>query len=348
MKFQGAIIMKKVITAIVIVALAVVFVLAGCKQKKQQSANIYRIAVIPKGTTHIFWKSIHAGAIKAQEELKASGVNVEIIWKGPLKEDDRESQIQVMENFVTQGVTGIVLAPLDDVALRIPVKEAVNNGIPVVIIDSGLKSEDYVSFVATDNYVGGRKGGERLAEILGGKGKVIMLRYQEGSASTMNREQGFLDVLKEKYPGIKVVSANQYGGATTESAYQASENLLAPLEKADGGLTIDGIFCPNESTAFAMLRALEDSDLAGKVKYVGFDSSERLVQGLRNGEIQGLVLQDPINIGYLGVKTLVAHLQGQKVEKRIDTGSAVATPENMDEPKMKNLLEPDFKKWLNE
>jgi ribose transport system substrate-binding protein len=341
--------MKKVITAIAIVAAAVVFTLAGCKQKKtEKGADIYRIAVIPKGTTHIFWKSIHAGAIKAQQELKASGVNVEIIWKGPLKEDDRESQIQVVENFVTQGVTGIVLAPLDDVALRIPVKEAVNNGIPVVIIDSGLKSEDYVSFVATDNYVGGRKGGERLAEILGGKGKVIMLRYQEGSASTMNREQGFLDVLKEKYPGIKVVSANQYGGATTESAYQASENLLAPLEKADGGLTIDGIFCPNESTAFAMLRALEDSDLAGKVKYVGFDSSERLVQGLRNGEIQGLVLQDPINIGYLGVKTLVAHLQGQKVEKRIDTGSAVATPENMDEPKMKNLLEPDFKKWLNE
>jgi ribose transport system substrate-binding protein len=253
-----------------------------------------------------------------------------------------------MENFVTQGVTGIVLAPLDDVALRMPVKEAVDSGIPVVIIDSGLKSDDYVSFVATDNYIGGQKGGERLAEILGGKGKVIMLRYQEGSASTMNREQGFLDVLKEKYPDIEVVSANQYGGATTESAYQASENLLAPLRTPDGGLSIDGIFCPNESTAFAMLRALEDSGLAGKVKYVGFDSSDRLVQGLQNGQIQGLVLQDPINMGYLGVKTIVAHLQGEKVEKRIDTGSAVATPENMNDPKMKNLLEPDFKKWLNE
>jgi ribose transport system substrate-binding protein len=341
--------MKKVIAAIVIVALAVIFATAGCKQKEtEKSVDTYRIAVIPKGTTHIFWKSIHAGAIKAQQELKAADVNVEIIWKGPLKEDDRESQIQVVENFVTQGVTGIVLAPLDDAALRMPVKEAVNSGIPVVIIDSGLKSDDYVSFVATDNYKGGRKGGERLAETLGGKGKVIMLRYQEGSASTMNREQGFLDVLKEKYPDIEVVSANQYGGATTESAYQASENLLAPLQTAGGGLSIDGIFCPNESTAFAMLRALEDAGLAGKVKYVGFDSSERLVQGLRNGEIQGLVLQDPINMGYLGVKTLVAHLQGQKVEKRIDTGSAVATPENMDEPKMKNLLEPDFKKWLNE
>jgi len=340
--------MKKVLIVIVLAALAVIFTLAGCKQKTQEGTKKYQIAVIPKGTTHIFWKSIHAGALKAEQELKAAGVDVEVIWKGPLKEDDRESQIRVVEDFITRGVSGIVLAPLDDAALRVPVKEAVNAGIPVVIIDSDLKSEDYTSFVATDNYVGGRKGGERLAEILGGKGKVIMLRYQEGSASTMNREQGFLDVLKEKYPDIEVVSANQYGGATTESAYTASENLLAPLRTPDGGLSIDGIFCPNESTAFAMLRALEDSGLAGKVKYVGFDSSDRLVQGLQSGKIQGLVLQDPINVGYMGVKTLVSHLQGQKVEKRIDTGSAVATPENMNEPKMKNLLEPDFKKWLNE
>ena len=340
--------MKKVVKIIVLVAVVVISASIGCKREKQEGATTYRIAVIPKGTTHVFWKSIHAGAIKAEQELKASGLDVQVIWKGPLKEDDRESQIRVVEDFVTRGVNGIVLAPLDDAALRRPVKDAVDSGIPVVIIDSDLKSEDYVSFVATDNYVGGQKGGERLAEILGGKGKVIMLRYQEGSASTMNREQGFLDILKKKYPGIEVVSANQYGGATTESAYQASENLLAPLRTAGGGLTIDGIFCPNESTAFAMLRALQDSGLAGKVKYVGFDSSDRLVQGLRGGEIQGLVLQDPINMGYLGVKTIIAHLRGEEVKKRIDTGSAVATPENMDDPTMKNLLEPDYRKWLNE
>jgi len=341
--------MRNVVRIIALVAVAAVSAFIGCKQKTEQnSAKKYQIAVIPKGTTHVFWKSIHAGALKAEQELKAAGLDVEVIWKGPLKEDDRESQIRVVEDFVTRGVNGIVLAPLDDAALRMPVKDAVSNGIPVVIIDSDLKSEDYVSFVATDNYLGGRKGGQRLAEILGGKGKVIMLRYQEGSASTMNREQGFLDTIKKDYPGIEVVSANQYGGATTESAYQASENLLAPLRTADGGLKIDGIFCPNESTAFAMLRALQDSGLAGKVKYVGFDSSDRLVQGLRNGQIHGLVLQDPINMGYLGVKTIVAHLRGEDVQKRIDTGSEVATPENMNDPKMKNLLEPDFKKWLNE
>ncbi len=339
--------MKKALAVVVFVAIAVVFIAIGCKWKEETEGK-YRIAVIPKGTTHVFWKSIHAGAVKAEQELKDSGLEVEVIWKGPLKEDDRESQIRVVEDFVTRGVSGIVLAPLDDVALRMSVKDAVNNGIPVVIIDSGLKSEDYTSFVSTDNEIGGRKGGERLAEILDGKGKVIMLRYQEGSASTMKREQGFLDVLKEKYPEIEVVSANQYGGATTESAYIASENLLAPLRASDGGLTIDGIFCPNESTTFGMLRALQDSGLAGKVKYVGFDSSDRLVQAMENDEIHGLVLQDPINMGYLGVKMMVAHLRGEQVDKRIDTGSSVATPENMDDPKIKNLLEPDFKKWLNE
>ena len=344
--------MKKIFGVIALAVLTVIVASIGCKkedaQKEETSAAKYQIAVIPKGTTHVFWKSIHAGAVKAEQELKASGLDIEVIWKGPLKEDDRESQIRVVEDFITLGVTGIVLAPLDDAALRMPVKDAVNNGIPVVIIDSGLKSDDYNSFVATDNEVGGRKGGQRLGELLGGKGKVILLRYQEGSASTMKREKGFLDVLKEEFPQIEVVSSNQYGGATTESAYMASENVLAPFRTPDGGLTVDGIFCPNESTTFAMLRALQESRLAGKVKFVGFDSSERLVKGLRDGEIHGLVLQDPINMGYLGVKTMMAHLQGQEVEKLTDTGSDVETLENMDDPRMKDLLEPDVKKWLDE
>jgi ribose transport system substrate-binding protein len=339
--------MKKALAVFGLVAIAFVFIAVGCK-KKDENKSKYRIAVIPKGMTHVFWKSIHAGAVKAGLELKESGLDVEVIWKGPLKEDDRESQIRVVEDFITRGVSGIVLAPLDDAALRVPVKNAVDFGIPVVIIDSGLNSEDYTSFVATDNYIGGRKGGQRLAEILDGKGRVIMLRCHEGSASSTKREQGFLDILEEKYPDIEVVSSNQYGGATTESAYIASENLLAPLRKPDGGLTIDGIFCPNESTTFGMLRALEDSDLAGKVHYVGFDSSDRLVLAMRKGYIKGLVLQDPINMGYLGIKTIIAHLQGQPVEKRIDTGSVVATPQNMDDPHIKNMLEPGFRKWLNE
>lgn len=308
----------------------------------QPSAETYTIAVIPKGTTHEFWKSVHAGALKASEEL-----GCEIIWKGPLKEDDRDEQIKIVEDMTSRGVSGIVLAPLDDTALRMPVQDATNKGIPVVIIDSALESEDYVSFVATDNRNGGKIAGERMAELLGGKGKVAMLRYAEGSASTTEREAGFLEAI-EAAEGIEVVSSNQYGGATTESAYKAGENMLAPLKSTDGTLSVDGIFCPNESTTFGMLRALQDGRFAGNVRFIGFDSSEKLVQAMRDGELDALVLQDPLNMGYLGVKTMVEHLQGGTVEKRISTGETLVTPQNMDEPDMQALLMPDFKKWLGE
>jgi len=333
------------------------FAWLGCKKKESSSpkseirkpspsqpspekaSKPLTIAVIPKGTTHEFWKSIHAGAVKASREL-----DVEIIWKGPLKEDAREEQVKVVETMITRGVSGMVLAPLDDTALRLPVEEATRSGIPVVIIDSDLKTDAYISFVATDNYLGGKLGGERLAQLLNGQGKIAMLRYQEGSASTMNRERGFLNAIAE-FPDIEVVSSNQYGGATTESAYQASESMLAPLKSGDG-LTVDGIFCPNESTTFGMLRALQDSALAGKVFFVGFDSSPKLVQAMKDNQIHGLVLQNPMKMGYLGVHTIVAHLQGKTVERMIDTGVKVITPEAMDEPENKQLLEPDLSEWL--
>ena len=312
---------------------------AACANE-QPGPDKTTIAVIPKGTTHEFWKSIHAGAVKAQREL-----DIEIIWKGPLKEDDREDQIALVENFISRGVSGIVLAPLDDTALRLPVANAVRSGIPVVIIDSGLQSDDFVSFVATDNYRGGRLAGADIAQRLNQKGKVIMLRYQEGSASTMKREQGFLDAIGE-HSDIIITSSNQHGGATTESAYQASENLLAPLKDANGKLTIQGIFCPNESTTFGMLRALQDAGLAGSVIFIGFDSSEKLVEALENDQIHGLVLQNPFRMGYLGVKTMGAHLKNQPVEKRVDTGVALVTKDNMNDPDIKDVLSPDLDKWL--
>lgn len=298
------------------------------------------IAVIPKGTAHSFWVAVHAGAMKAGEEL-----GVEVIWKGPGREDDREAQIAEVETFISRGVSGIVLAPTDNKALRIPVMNATRSGIPVVIIDSSLDSEDYVSFVATDNYVGGRLAGERMVEVLGGEGRVMMLRYMEGSASTMKREDGFMDVMADN-PGMNVVSSNQHAGATAELAYQASENLLGRFKDGAGNLEVDGIYCANESSAFGMLRALQDAGLAGTVTFIGFDASEQMVRGLEAGEFDSLVLQDPVNMAYLGVKTMVAHLRGEPVEKRIDTGVTLVTQENMSEPRMQELLRPDVDRWL--
>ena len=300
------------------------------------------IVVIPKGTTHEFWKSIHAGAIKAKQELEAEGQSIKIIWKGPLKEDDRDEQIKVVENFITRGVDGMVLAPLDNKALVRPVETASNAKIPVVIIDSGLESNKYASFVSTDNYVGGKMGGDYLGKLIGGKGNVLMLRYAVGSASTTNREQGFLDAIKENYPDIKILSSDQYAGATRELAYTASQNLLSRYNTE-----VNGIFCPNESVTVSMTKALRDLGKGnGKVKVVGFDTSVQSLRDLEAGDVQGLVVQNPVGMGYLGVKTLVSQLGGAVVEKRIDTGVAMVTKDNMSESEMQELLNPPIEKYL--
>jgi ribose transport system substrate-binding protein len=303
----------------------------------------YTIAVIPKGTTHEFWKSIHAGAVKAQRELETKGVKIDLIWKGPLREDDRDQQIQVVENFMTRRVNGIILAPLDSQALVASVANATRSKIPVVIFDSGLKSDKYVSFVATDNFKGGQLAGERLGELLGGKGNVILLRYAVGSNSTEEREAGFLETIKSKFPGITIISSDQHGGATRETAYQASQNLLNRF-----GHEVNGIFCPNEPLTIAMARALRDIGKAGgKVKLMGFDAGTQSVIDLKKGDVQSLIVQDPVRMGYLAMITMINHIRGEKVEHRIDTGVHLVTPENMDQPEIKELLYPPLDKYLN-
>jgi ribose transport system substrate-binding protein len=299
-----------------------------------------RIAVIPKGTTHEFWKSVHAGAVKAAREL-----GVEIVWKGPLKEDDLKGQIDVVDSFVAQGVSGIVVAPLSDKGLASSVHQAVAAKVPVVVFDSDLQGDEHTSFVATDNVAAGRMAAEELARRMGDSGNVVVLRYQEGSASTAHREQGFLSGIKE-HPNIHVVSDNQYGGATTETAFATSENLLAATKAGAGG--VSGIFAPNESTTFGMLLALKKASLASKIHFIGFDASDKLVQAVRDGSIDALVLQNPFNIGYLAVKTMTLHLRGQPVEKRIDTGASLATQQNLDSPEIRELTHPDLAKWLSE
>jgi ribose transport system substrate-binding protein len=224
--------------------------LSGAKTKK------WKVMVIPKGTTHEFWKTIHYGAKKAADELGT----VDLIWQGPQKEDDRVLQIQLVQTAVASGVDGIVLAPLDAKALVKPVEDAVARGIPVVIIDSGLESKSIVSYVATNNYNGGVLAARRLGELLKGEGKIILLRYAVGSASTEEREKGFTDTIAKEFPKVSYLSDTEYAGATSDTAQQKAQSLATKYRGQ-----VDGIFCPNESSTFGMLRALEGAGmLAGK------------------------------------------------------------------------------------
>lgn len=220
--------------------------LSGAKTKK------WKVIVIPKGTTHEYWEAVHAGTLKAAKELG----NVEVVWLGPQKEDDRVQQIQLVQSAVATGVDGIVLAPLDAEALAPPVEAAIAKGIPVVIFDSGLNAKGPVSFIATDNYHGGVLAAQRLGEVLGRKGRVILLRYAVGSESTEQREKGFTDTLAKEFPEIKLISDTEYAGPTSGTAQQRAQSLLTRYRGQ-----VDGIFCPNESSTSGMLRALDGAGM---------------------------------------------------------------------------------------
>jgi ribose transport system substrate-binding protein len=327
--------------------------LAGCGHSKGGTAapgtasgtsnanagGAIQIAVIPKGTTHEYWKSVHAGAVKAEREEQQKGVNVHIVWKGPLREDDRNGQTDVVETFTTQKVNGIVLAPLDAEALVKPVEDAADKGIPVVIIDSALDSKKISSFVATDNHKGGVMAAQELIKELGGKGKVLMLRYAVGSASTEAREAGFMDTIKTA-PGITVVSSDQYAGATVDTAYRSAQNVLGRY-----GKEIDGVFTPNESSTLGMRLGLKDIGKLGKVKFVGFDTSPELIDALKAGEVQALVAQNPFLMGYDGVTTMVDVIQKKSVPATVDTGVTLVTKDNLTDPKIADLINPPLDKY---
>jgi ribose transport system substrate-binding protein len=278
---------------------------------------------------------VHAGADKAGRER-----DVEIIWKGPVREDDRNEQITVVESLIARPVDAIVLAPVDDTALVPLVREAAREAMPVVIIDSEINWDGRVSFVATDNYRAGAVAVRHIGALLHGKGKVLVLRYQDGSASTTDRELGFIETLQKELPLMELVSSNHYGGATTESAYKTSANLLLQWKH------LDAIFCPNESTTTGMLRALEDAHRVGQVKLVGFDSSDKLRNALMQGELQALMLQNPFAMGELGVHAAVDKLDNKPVVARIDTGVRLATRANLSQPAVTEFLAPDVSSQL--
>ncbi|MHC4155997.1 MAG: ABC transporter substrate-binding protein [Planctomycetota bacterium] len=317
--------MKKAAAVIVFVVLAAVFIAIGLTRKASHKAG-RRIGVIPKGTTHIFWQAVRRGAERAGDEA-----GVTIFWNGPERESDRERQKQIVEDFIVQKVAGIVLAPNDSKALVPSVEKIFARGIPCVIIDSAIETDKIVSFAATDNYKGGVLAARRMGEILNGRGKIIVVKYVPGSASTTKRENGFIDTIRKEFAGIEIVDA-KYGMDTPETALQATEDLLTK------NVELDGLYACNASTSVGALQALRTQGRVGKIKMVGFDAEQALADGLRAGDIDSLVVQNPFKMGYEGVKAVLAKLDGKDVPKRIDTGVELVTKARLEEPDIKALL----------
>jgi ribose transport system substrate-binding protein len=300
--------------------------LPACKSTENDANKKPVIAVIPKGVSNLFWQSVKAGAEAAAQET-----GVTIYWKGPSNETDVNSQVNVVEDAITSRVSALMVAPSHRDALVPVVERAQREGIPVTIFDSGIGTETYVSYVATDNTLGGVMAAERMAEKLGGKGKVAVLGLKAGSVSTDERERGFQETIKTKYPGIQIV-AFQYGEADrAKSLDRATDMLTAQAE-------LNGFFASNEPASVGVAQAIKQQNKTGKIVIVGFDSSPNLLEDLKTGVIDALVIQNPYRMGYDGVKTLVDKLNGKTPPKRIDTGVKLVTKENLATPEIQQLL----------
>jgi ribose transport system substrate-binding protein len=290
-------------------------------------SKTYRIAVVPKGTAYSFWKTVKAGAEAAGKETGA-----EIDWKGPDQETDVARQVAIIENFITSRVDAIVMAACDAKALVPKVKQAMAAGIPVITIDSGIATDDALSFVATDNVKGAREGTEKLIELIGGSGKVGAIPFIQGAATSDMREQGFNEAVKAN-PKVQAVKP-LYSQGDAEKGMKAAENMIT------SNPDLKGIFAANEPGAIGAARAIKQRGLVGKVKLVGFDAADTEISALKEGVIQALVVQDPFKMGYEGVKAAVAAIRKKPVEKRIDTGVMIVTMDNLNDPKVQALLNP--------
>lgn len=311
----------------VVLILAVAF--ASCKHDGgNPGAKKPVIAVIPKGVANFFWQSVKSGAEAAAKEN-----GVEIYWKGSPNETDIAAQINIVEDAITSRMAGIMLAPAHRDSLVPIVEKAKREGIPVTIFDSGIGTESYVSYVATDNVNGGVMAAERLAEKLGGKGKIAVMGLKAGSVSTDERERGFQDTIKAKYPGVEVV-AFQYSDANRATAIDRATDILTAHPE------IIGFFSSNEPGTVGATQAIKQKGATGKVILVGFDSSPNLIEDLKSGAIDSLVIQNPYRMGYDGVKTLVDKFHGKEPPRRIDTGVLLVTKENLNSPEAQKLLSP--------
>jgi ribose transport system substrate-binding protein len=318
--------------------MCVVLSLAGCSGKGAEAPSAkpgeatarsgqLQVAVIPKGLSHQFWLTVKAGA-----EAAAKEGNAQVVWQGPAKETEVEKQINIIEDMVSSKVSAIVMAACDETALIRPVENAIAAGIPVVTIDSGIKSDIPVSLVATDNVAGAKLAAKELARLIGGEGEVGLIPFVKGAATSEMREQGFKDGLAE-LPGLKLV-ATLYSQSDAALAMNITQDMLT------SNPNIKGIFATNEPSAIGAAQAIKAAGKTGVVKLVAFDASTQELSALNEGAIQALVVQNPFKMGYDGVKAALDHLQGKQVAKRIDTGVTIITSENINTPEVQKLLNP--------
>lgn len=319
--------MRKIKALVVAVAMLLIVGAGSVKAEDE-------IAVIVKTLNSSFWQNVNAGSEDAAKELVNAGKKITVTFNGPDAETEIEKQVNMVDNAVTRGVKAIVLAPSDADALIPPLRRARGAGIPVVLIDSAINADDlYLSFLATNNRSAGELCAKELIARVGGPnktGKIAIMSYIAGAGSEIGRVGGFRDYIENN---SKLTIVNTY--------YSNADMITAMNQTTDvmsANPDLIGIFGANEPTAVGMGRAIKTLNMSGKIVAIGFDGDQNLQGFVRDGTLQGIAVQSPYNMGYLGVKAAMDAAEGKKLQKDIDTGIVFVTKENLDSTEAKQVL----------
>lgn len=291
-----------------------------------ETKDRYTIGVVPKGLAHQFWLTVKAGTEAAGKKF-----NADIVWQGPAQETEIDKQISIIEDMITSRVDAIVMAACDENALVPVLKKALDCGIPVVTIDSGVKSDLPIPFVATDNVAGAKAAAKELARVLDNEGEVGVIPFVAGAATSEMREQGFKDGLADT--GLTLVST-LYSQSDAAIAMNVAQDMMT------ANPNLKGIFAANEPGVTGAAQAIRSAGKTSQIKLVGFDASDEEVEGLKNGTVSALIVQNPFKMGYDGVRIAIDKIQKKETPERVDTGVTVVTAENLNEPEIQKLLNP--------
>lgn len=315
-----------------VTALAFAGPLAGPAVAQTPDFSKDRIVVIVKATTSRSWATVFDGADAAQKVL-----GVQLSKLGAQAETDVAGEVSIMENAISSHPTAIVIAATNAQALAQPIEHATEAGIPVIVIDSDANTKKYVTFLATNNVTGGEKAADEVAACVKARtgkeeGDVAYMTFVAGAQSLNDRDKGFVEQLK-KYPGLKIVE-HRVGNSDPAKALSDAEDILTRHPD------LVGLFADNEGEGDGAGRAIQEKNLGSKICAVAFDTSDQEINFVRNGNLDGLIVQNPFMMGYAGVWYGVEAAHGAVLPKTIDSGVHVVTKANIDSPAMQGLLDP--------
>jgi ribose transport system substrate-binding protein len=290
------------------------------------AAQAIYIPVISKGFQHQFWQAVRLGAEKAARDYK-----VVITFEGPENESMVDKQLDMLQTDLAKNPSAICFAALDSKAAIPLLQEAKKRKIPVIGFDSGVDSDIPVTTAATDNVAAAALAADKMAQLIGGSGKVGVIIHDQTSRTGIDRGTGFLGQMKKKYPNIQIIGPQYGGGDQLKSTDLAKAMIQANPD-------IKGFFGGNEGSIIGVLNAVKELDLVGKVVVIGYDSGKQQLDAIRSGEEAGAITQDPIGIGYKAVEAAVKAIKGQKVPKSIDTGFHWYDSTNIDDPAIAAVL----------